>query len=496
MKTHGNGILIALLALVKFTIQMLGNRNYGFHRDELLHLSVSEHLDWGFMEFPPFIGVLGKFSYLFFDYSLMGTRLFPTLAGVAILIICCLMAKELKGGRFAILLAGIAVLSFLPFYRNHTLFQPVAFDQLFWTLGFYYILRFINMKQRKYLLLTGLVLGFGLLNKYTILIWAFGVFVGMIFYNRASVFKNKWWYLSGLLALLLVLPNIIWQVENDFPLWRHLQELSESQLNEIGPFDFGLEQLSFPFTLILSVFGVFLLFRSQPFRSLGIAAILIFVTMWALQAKPYYVFAVYPILFAAGAVQVEILLHQKKTILKYVVVVLLLMGAVPFIPDLTPILPIEMFTDYAKIEPNDEGRYELTGDYADMFGWEEQVKLVDSVYRTLPESERKNCVFWAENYGEAGALKILGKKYGLPNPISRHGSFWTWGPGNVNATTWISLGNEPPAVKHIFEETQLIKTIYHPYAIDEENGIPVYLCRKPKQDINAWWKAYEPYIFD
>ena len=328
------------------------------------------------------------------------------------------------------------------------------------------------------------------------LIWAFGVFIGMLFFNKASVFKNKWWYLSGLLALLLVLPNIIWQVENDFPLWRHLQELSESQLNEMGPFDFGIEQLSFPFTLILSVFGVFLLFLSQPFRSLGIAAVLIFMTMWVLLAKPYYVFAVYPILFAAGAVQVEKLLHQKRTVLKYVVVLLLLMGAIPFIPDLTPILPIEAFVDYAKIEPNDKGRFELTGDYADMFGWEEQVKLVDSLYHSLPELEQKNCALWAENYGEAGALKILGKKYGLPNPISRHGSFWTWGPGNVNATTWISLGNEPTAVKHIFEETQLIKTIYHPYSIDEENGIPVYLCRKPKQDINAWWEAYEPYIFD
>ncbi len=44
--------IISILAVVKFTIQMVGNRNYGFHRDELLHLSVSEHLDWGFMEFP------------------------------------------------------------------------------------------------------------------------------------------------------------------------------------------------------------------------------------------------------------------------------------------------------------------------------------------------------------------------------------------------------------------------------------------------------------
>ena len=105
-------------------------------------------------------------------------------------------------------------------------------------------------------------------------------------------------------------------------------------------------------------------------------------------------------------------------------------------------------------------------------------------------------MIWAENYGEAGALKIIGKKYGLPNPMCRHGSFWKWGYGNENAEIWISVGNEQGAVEYAFEETKLIKTIYHKYAIGEENGIPVYICRKPKLKIKQWWADFEPYIFD
>ena len=166
-----------------------------------------------------------------------------------------------------------------------------------------------------------------------------------------------------------------------------------------------------------------------------------------------------------------------------------------FIPDLTPILPIEQFVKYADVEENN-GRFELTSDYADMFGWEEQVKLVDSVYQSLPPNERNNCVLWAENYGEAGALKILGKKYDLPNPISRHGSFWSWGYGNKDADVWISLGNETPSVEYVFEEVELVKIITHKYAIDEENGIPLYICRKPKIDIEQWWADYEDHVFD
>lgn len=487
--------LIAGLALIKLIIQWMGNRHYGFHRDELLHLSVSEHLDWGFMEFPPLIGCIGKLSDVLFNYSLVGTRLFPTLAGVGILVLCCLMAKELKGNKYSILLAGVCVLAFLPFYRNHTLFQPVAFDQLFWTLGFYAMIRFINTEEKRFLLLTGMCFGLGLMNKYTILIWAFGIFVGMVFFQKGKVFKNKWWYISGLVALLISLPNIIWQIQNDLPLVRHMQALNESQLSQLNPFEFGLVQLNYPRTLLVSIIGVIFLIRNKKYRAIGIAALITFFTMWLLQAKGYYIFAVYPVLFAAGAVKITAWLENKKTIWIYGLCGLLLLASLPYVPHLTPILPIEQYVEYADLEEIN-GSVELEGDYADMFGWEEQVKLVDSLYRSLTTTEQQNCVIWAENYGEAGALKILGKKYNLPNPICRHGTFWKWGYGNDQAEIWISLGNETAAVEYAFEETELVKMIYHKYAIGEEHGIPLYICRKPKRNIAQWWKDYEPYIYN
>lgn len=489
--------IILTLSIVKLVIQWLGNRNYGFHRDELLHLSVSEHLDWGFMEFPPLIGVIGKISYWLFDYSLLGVRLFPTLAGVAILILCCLMAKELGGKSKSILLAGICVLAFLPFYRNHTLFQPVAFDQLFWTLGFYFLVRFINSENKKFLILLGITLGLGLMNKYTILVWAFGLLIGLFFYEKGKVFKNKWLYISALLSLVIFLPNIIWQIQNNFPLLRHLQALNDNQLDGIKPMDFAIEQLNFPFTLIISLFGLVALIidkNLKKYRAIGIAAIVIFCTMWLLNSKAYYVFAIYPVLFASGAVKIESLL-SKKPVWVYVIAFVTLASSIYFIPEATPILPIEKYVEYSQLK-EENGRVELEGDYADMFGWEEQVKLVDSVYQSLSPEEKNNCVLWAENYGEAGALKILGKKYNLPNPISRHGSFWTWGYGNNNAVVWISLGNEQPSVEYVFEEVELVKIITHNYAIGEENGIPLYICRNPKIDIEKWWKDYEEHIFD
>lgn len=489
-------ILLPLI-LFKFLVQFFGNLNYGFHRDELLHLSASEHLDWGYFEFPPFIAFVGKLSWFFFDYAIWGVRLFPALAGVAILILCCLMAKEMGGKSKAILLAGISVLAFIPFYRNHTLFQPVAFDQLFWTLGFYLLIKYINSENKKELLLLGLIAGLGLLNKYTMLVWGFGITIGLIFYDRGSLFKSKWLYLSGLIACIVFLPNLIWQFKHGIPFLDHMRQLNDSQLSEQGTWDFVLGQLEIIPTLGISVIGLITLLVDRKFkkyRSLGIAFLVTLVTMWILKAKAYYFFASYPLVFAAGSVKIEQWLSSWPK-WNYAVAASMFIPTLYYIPMMTPILPIETFTNWYQIQ-EDNGRFELTGDFADMFGWEEQVALVDSVYQSLSPDQQRNTVLWAENYGEAGALKILGSKYELPNPISRHGSFWYWGYGNGNAETWISLGNESSAVNYAFNDCELIHTITHKYAIGEENGIPLYICRNPKVDISQWWADYEDYVFE
>jgi hypothetical protein len=122
--------------------------------------------------------------------------------------------------------------------------------------------------------------------------------------------------------------------------------------------------------------------------------------------------------------------------------------------------------------------------------------LVDSVYRTLSETEKSNCIIWAENYGEAGAISHLGKKYNLPKPTCKHGSFWLWGAESNDGEIAISVGNEDDAVDYFFEEKVLIKTIKHKYAIDEEHNIPLYLCRKPRIKLKDYWPQYESVIFE
>ncbi len=253
-----------------------------------------------------------------------------------------------------------------------------------------------------------------------------------------------------------------------------------------------------PFTLLISLIGLLASFfdsELKKYKSIGVAVLVIFFTMWVLQSKAYYFFAIYPILFALGAVKVEKTL-ERKPVWNYAVATVLFVPTVYFIPMATPILPIEDFVAYSKLQPEKRKNYP---DGKIMPRWSDgtkQVKLVDSLYRSLPKMEKKRIVlFWAENYGEAGAVKILGDQYIYPYPVSRHGSFWIW-YSEENLEVVISLGNEDEVVNELFEEYTLVKEITHKYAIDEENDIPVYICRKPKVKLHQIWPGLEKYIFE
>jgi len=496
--------LLAVLALLKLGIHLYANGHYGFHRDELLHLSVGEHLAWGYFEFPPLIAVLGALQRFLFGDSVLAIRIFPALAGVAMLVLVGLMAREMRGKTVSVILAATCVLASFAYWRNHTLFQPVAFNQLFWTLGFYWVLRYINTENKNYLLLLGVTVGLGLLNKYSIIYWGAGLTVGLLFYNRGALFRKKWLWIAGGIALLLFLPNLIWQYQHDFPVRLHAAELQRSQLEAtwLARWQFIRSQFTAmnPFGSIIWIAGLlgFLFYKPlKTYRLFGIAYLVTLTLFLITNGKAYYLFGIYPVLFAGGAVTLEKMIPNRFHWIIWLWIGWLLFTGLTRMPYGTPFLPIDEFAAYAGLERNSEGRLEgLTGDYADMFGWEEQVALVDSMYQSLSENEREHCIIWAENYGEAGAIKIIGDRYGLPDPVSRHGSFWLWEPPEKPGEIAISIGNEADAVNFFYEDVTLVKMVRHPYAIDEEHNIPFYLCKKPKITLRSYWENWRERVFE
>jgi hypothetical protein len=119
---------------------------YGVHRDELLYLAMGEHLQLWRMDFPPFMALAAELTRaLVGDARVAGSvaalRLGPALAAGALVLLAALLAREFGGRRGPQFLAAGAVACSPMFLRTGTLFQPVVFDQLWWTLGFLALVR-------------------------------------------------------------------------------------------------------------------------------------------------------------------------------------------------------------------------------------------------------------------------------------------------------------------------------------------------------------------
>jgi len=134
----------------------------------------------------------------------------------------------------------------------------------------------------------------------------------------------------------------------------------------------------------------------------------------------------------------------------------------------------------------------LPQDFADMLGWREQVAAVARVYRALPDSDRSAAAIVAGNYGRAGALAAYHQEFGLPYPLSRSGDFYNWGPGDREPTVVIIVGGTVPELQTIFGDVVEAARITTPLGVEEEQDVPVHICRNPRQPLLQLWRTLGP----
>ncbi len=474
---------------------MLAMSHFGFQRDELLHLALGDHLDWGFKEVPPFIALLAKITTTVFGDSVFAARIFSTLFSGLIIWFTGQIVVELGGKKFAITLACLALIFSPAFAASGYLFQPVVFDQLWWVLTVYLLLRYINTSLPIYLYLLGAVIGMGLLTKYTMAFFAIALILGLLITKQRKILWNRHVLIAALIALVLFLPNIIWQFQHHLPVVTHMKNLQSQQLDYIKPSDFISQQLmvnGIALLVWLTGFG-FLLFspRLRKFQFLGFAFILIFIFLLKMSGKDYYIFGAYPMLFATGGYGIERWLKAKGYVFRTAVVMLVTIPNLLLFPLVLPIFSLDQtlasfrFADkYLHFAPRweDQKTHPLTQDYADMFGWDEMTEKVAKAYHSLTPEQQRHTQIYADNYGEAGAIHHFGKKYNLPDVASLNSSFTLWAPDSLNANYIIYVddkdgGNIKTFASWLGSYTK-IGEVESPYA--REKGTGVFLLINPK----------------
>ncbi len=503
MNKHLTGILkewglIIVMMVILVVVHLIFKNYYELHRDELLYIALSEHLSWGYVSVPPSIAFFAALSRFLFGETALAIGFFPAVMGALTLLVTCLIVKELKGGNVAVFITGLAFLLSTSYLRTFSLFQPVCFDVFYWTLSAYLIIRLINTRNPRIWVYLFIVWGLAFLNKYMIVFFVAGFFMVLLATPLRKLLRS-WYFPVGVLAgLIIIFPNLLWQVIHRLPVIHHMQELRATQLVNVEQGGFLLMQLLMNFPgLIVWISGlVYLLVYKQarPYRLFGYLYIVVLVLFFALKGKAYYTLGLYPFLLAAGGYYFEKHVTGRMTFLRYAVILFIIVFAIPGLPFGLPVLRADPMVRYGQVisryisaEPlrwEDGNYYSLPQDYADMTGWKELAEITAGKYQGLTPWEQAECVIFAENYGEAGAICFYGKKYGLPEPYCFNESFIFHAPDHLTATHFIKIG-ESDDLPELFNHYELTGRITDPYA--RESGLPVYYCWDPKPYLYRLW---------
>jgi hypothetical protein len=491
---------LVILVAVKILLHLFTSTNYGFHRDELLYLAVGQRLNVFANEFPPLIAIFGYILQSLFGESLFAVRLLPALAGGAIVLFTGLTVRELGGGRFAQAFAGLVILIVPVYLRAGTLFQPVVFEQFLWTLACYLVVLIVRKDAYKLWYILGVVVGLGLLNRFTILVFTFGLFAGLIFTSHRRFFQRKEPWIAAFIASIVGLPAITGQIVNGWPLFTHVEYITATQFGHAGISDFLIGQILMlhPITLPVWIAGLsYFLFHptGRLFRLFALCYFVVLLLFLSIGGKAYYLAPMYPVIIAGGALFIESVTGDRRRWVKQAAILaIIFLCGLYLLPVGVPLLHPGKLERYIKIagleEVNKTNRGEygrIPQDFADMFGWEEQVEEVAQIYYGLAPEERARAIIITNNYGRAGAIDLFGKRHNLPRAVSYVSSYHAWGPGETSAEIAIAVGIPVTHLEILYEEIEHVAILHHEFAVAEEQNVPVYLCRSPKKDLPTIW---------
>lgn len=482
--------VIGSLSFGTFVLHMLFNGRYGYFVDELYYVACSRHLAWGYVDQPPLIAIITWIERMTLGDSLHALRFLPAVAGGLLVLLTGLIVQELGGRLYAQILACVAVIAAPLYLGLDNLLTMNAFEPLFWMGCALVAIKILKGGSPKLWLLFGLLAGAGLENKHSMLFFGFGFVVGLLLTKERRFLRSSWFWFGGLLAFLIFLPNLVWEIQHGFPTIELLRNVQKSGRNtSLGVASFLGQQIlvMHPLAAPLWLAGLWYFLRDhagQRFRALGWTYLIVLLCFLVLKGRVYYLAPAYPMLFAAGAVAFQRFAERGSRVwLKPAyVAVLLVTGALlaPFA--YFPILPVEKYLVYSRtlhFEPPQIENHKmgpLPQLYADMYGWQEMAEAVAGAYNKLSPEDKQRCAIFGQNYGQAGAIDFFGAKMSLPSAISGHQSYFYWGPRNYTGECMIVMDDTPDRLSKLFDSWEKVATVYHPYSMPYQH-FDVYLCR-------------------
>lgn len=474
-------ILLILIAIKMILQYILVNPVYELHRDEFLYLNQGDHLAFGYISVPPLMAVISKIVY-FLGGNVFWIRFFPALFGALTMVFVWLIVEAIGGSLFSNILASSAIL-FSALIRINILYQPNSFDILSWTIIFYLLIRLMQSENSRWLYYLAVIIALSFYNKYNVLFLIAGLSIGLVATYQRKIFAKPAFWKAFIFSLILLSPNIIWQVSNHFPVFQHMKVLKANQLDNNTISDFLKGQVLFFFgalPMTICALIAFCYYKSfRPYRFIGISFASVITLFALMKAKDYYAVGIYPVVLAFGSVYIDNILSKSWRI--FVLPALICLNLSVFISTLKVVYPIytppeirqnaKKFEKMGMLRWEDGKNHNLPQDFADMLGWREIADKTLAAYNLIPAGEIGNTLIICSNYGQAGAINYYNRSK-IKEAYAFNTDYIYWLPHLDKIRNLVYVGNKPSdQVIGLFKEFKQIGAVENEYAREKDTGI-------------------------
>lgn len=469
---------VSAVAAVTAIVHLAVATRYGWNRDEFYYVICGRHLAWGYVDQPPLAPLLARLSYTL-DAGLLPLRLLAIAAQIGCVLLAAKLAAEFGGRRRAQVVTAAAIAACPVFEAASLLFGTTVLDQLAWVAMFVLIARALRLRTIGSWLAAGVTAGAGLENKQTLAVLLLGAVLGLMWFRRDALRTPGPW-LAGGVAVLLALPDLVWNALHGWPQMQMSRVLAAQQGGALGSLTHLPELvllLAGPPLIVLWLLGIRWLGSpdGREHRWVLVVAVLAVVAFTAGGGKPYYPAPALAGLFAAGAVRVEAAGTARGRVGWPAAIAV--SGAIAVLIGL-PVLPPSAATALRPLNAN----------LMETYGWPQFVDQVAKAAATMPPGT----VIFTSNYAEAGSLTLLGPAVGLHSPVySGHTSYGLWGPPPGRADTVLCVGTWSPYILRLsWSQVHEIAPIRLPAGLHNQettDHAAIYVCRQPHGSWAQMW---------
>jgi Dolichyl-phosphate-mannose-protein mannosyltransferase len=469
--------VLAVTAVIA-AIHLAVATRYGWFGDEFYYVICGRHPAWGYVDQPPLTPMLARLAAAIpLDGGLLALRVLAVGFQAGCVVLTAVLAAEFGGRARAQTIAAAAVAASPLFVAGSLLFGTTLTDQVFWAALFVLIARALRLGTTRAWLWAGLVAGIALENKDTVAVMLLGVAVGLALYRR-QVLRTRGPWLAGGLAVLLALPNVIWDAQHH---WVNLSMDNALSGEQGGPLGALAQLPALAIGCGALVIGLWVIglrrLGSTPWRDqrwvLSVAAMAVVLFTLA-GGKEYYSAPAVVALFAAGAVRVEALNSARG---RWVWPALLTVTGLFSVLVFLPVLPPGAASAMRSFSP----------DLMNTYGWPQFVAQVAKAAAPLPPG----APIFTSDYEEAGALTILGPAAGIDRPVySGHNTYSLWGPPPGTSPTVLCVGLAKAQLAQHWAKVSDIAPFTLPDGLtnsETARGVAIYLCQDPRGNWAQLW---------